>query len=266
MPPSLTAGPSLVVDARADGGDGPAGAGATSLVQCRESVGGICPKKPMFMVCDQDRSIRHPASCDAYRCEVCGPGKARQRAALMTWALRRAGRGRLVTLTLLPTLEDGSLDWQRARGQLREFTYRLRHAGYAVEWAWAVEQNPRGTGYHVHLVMWGDYIPQRELAAMWGNRRVDIRAIRRPADGLYAMKDAVKVAGYAVKHGTDDFGGLSKHLDINGGRAVHMSRGFLHGLTAREALREVALEQGGDEERTWHLEPAWVVDNEEVAS
>ena len=174
----------------------------------------------------------------------------------MTWAARRVDRRRLVTLTALPT-NDGRLDWQRARGQVRELLYRVRREYPGFEMGWAIEQNPRATGFHAHGVQHGPYVPQAVLQERWGGRIVDIRALRRPADGVYAVKDAVRVAGYTVKNGTESFAGLDEHLRINGHRAAHFTRGFLHGLTSREALAAIALEQGDGEPRTWHLEPAW---------
>lgn len=249
---------SLDEDARSAGSDGRAAPGATSLVTYRESVGEICPRKPVLVVCDQAPDLRFPASCDRYMCEVCGPRKARQKAALMTWAARQAKRARLVTLTHLPTDDDGALDWQRARAQVRDWLYRVRQDYAGFEMGWAIERNPRGTGYHAHGLQHGPYVPQAVLQERWGGRIVDIRALRQPAAGVYAIKEAVRVAGYTVKGGTENFDGLQKHLAINGHRAAHFTRGFLHGLTSREALGAIAAEQNDGEPRTWHLEPAWV--------
>lgn len=237
-------------------GDGAGGGGATSLVQYRESVGEICPRKPMVLVCDQAPDLRFPASCDRYMCEVCGPRKARSKAALMTWAARQARRRRMVTLTHLPTTADGELDWQRARQQVRDWLRRVRADYPAFEMAWAVERNPAGTGFHAHGVQHGQYVPQGVLQERWGGRIVDIRAMRQPAAGVYAVKEAVRVAGYVMKNGAESFAGLDEHLRINGHRAAHFTRGFLHGLTSREALAAIAAEQSDGEVRTWHLELA----------
>lgn len=174
----------------------------------------------------------------------------------MTWAARRAGRSRLVTLTQLPT-SDGALDWQRARAQVRNWVRVVRRDHPGFEMAWAVERNPRETGYHAHGVQHGPYVPQAVLQERWGDRIVDIRALRRPAAGVYAVKQAVRVAGYTLKGGTENFAGLTEHLAINGHRAAHFTRGFLHGLTSREALAAISAEQNDGEVRTWHLEPAW---------
>lgn len=176
----------------------------------------------------------------------------------MTWAARQARRRRLVTLTALPTSPAGDLDWQRSRGQVRDWLRRIRADHPGFEMGWAIERNPRETGFHAHGVQHGPYVRQSVLQERWGGRIVDIRALSRPGDGVYAIKEAVRVAGYAVKGGTEDFAGLGEHLAVNGGRAAHFTRGFLHGNTSREALRAMAIEQGENgEPRTWHLEPAW---------
>lgn len=231
--------------------------GSSSLDLNRESVPGlapeICPKKPYWLTAKDDPKLRFPASCDAYLCTVCGPRKAEQKAALMTHALRHlppGSRGRLVTLTQAPG------DWQARRKKVRVLALRLRERGYVLEWAWATERNPKGTGVHVHLVEHGPHkVPQDLLQDLWG-RIVDIRAIRRPAAGRYAVKEALSVCGYAVK-GATARGNLDGHLAINGGRAVHMSRGFLHGHTAREALAQLRRELAGGTEHEWVLLPAW---------
>jgi hypothetical protein len=231
-------------------------AAPSSLVLNRESVGekgqdpdpAWCPRKPLDLVAIERPDLRFPASCDAYYCSVCGPGKARQAAALITWGARQVDRRRLVTLTGLPE------DFQRARGQVRDFARNLRNDGYRWEWAWAIEANPKGTGYHAHGVQHGDYVSQAHLQQRWGGRIVDVRALSRPGAGVYAVKEALRVAGYVTK-GTAG-GGLVDHLGRNGGRAVHWSRGYLHGNTKREALAQLRTELAGGEALTWVLVPA----------
>lgn len=177
----------------------------------------------------------------------------------MTWAARQAERRRLVTLTQLPVTSTGDLDWQRSRSQVRDWLRRIRADYPGFEMGWAVERNPRQTGYHAHGIQHGPYVPQRYLQERWGGRIVDIRALRQPAAGVYAMKAAVSVAGYLVKNGSEDFEGLEEHLAVNGGRAAHFTRGFLHGLTSREAGAAIALGRSGGQVRTWHRELADVV-------
>jgi hypothetical protein len=230
-------------------------AARSSLVPNRESVSEpgpvYCPKKPLDLLAVERPELRFPASCDAYFCAVCGPRKAQQGAALMTWAARKVDRRRLVTLTGLPD------DFQRARGQVRLWAHRLRQDGYAWEWAWAIERNPKGTGYHAHGLQHGSYVPQALLQERWGDRIVDVRALSRPGAGVYAVKEALRVSGYVSKGATAGDGtALLEHLGRNGGRSVHWSRGFLHGNTKREALADLRRELSDGEALTWVTVPA----------
>ncbi len=165
----------------------------------------------------------------------------------MTWGARQAPRRRLVTLTGLPE------DFQLARGQVRDFARRMRWDGYRWEWAWAIEANPRGTGFHAHGVQHGDYVKQALLQERWGGRIVDVRALKQPGAGIYAVKEALRVAGYVTKGAAGEM--LPEHLERNGGRAVHWSRGYLHGRTKREALAEIRTELADGEALTWALVP-----------
>lgn len=238
--------------------EAPGGGLPTSLVLCSESVGEICPRRPLLLVCDQHPERVVPASCDSYRCAICGARKARSKAALLTWACRQPvvweekNRPRLVTFTQLPTNEDGTLNFQRARGQIRDTLYRLRQDYPRFEMGWSVEQNPRKTGFHAHGIQHGQYVPQKAIATAWGDRRVDIRALSRPEASQYAIKEATKACGYILKNGREDFTRLQGHLAINGGRAVHLTRGFLHGLTSRDALQAMRSEMEA-EPLTWSL-------------
>lgn len=243
--------------APAAGLEAPEGGRGTSLVLCSESVGEkegptglkLCSKRPAWVVCDQDPTVRFPQSCDAYRCPTCGPRKARTAAAILTWGAAQVTRRRLVTLTAVPD------DFQRARAQVRDYQRRLREDGYDFEWAWAIEANPRGTGFHAHGVQHGDYVPQRLLQDRWGGRRVDVRAMKTPGVGVYAVKEALRVAGYVTKGAGEQHGGLDAHLDRNGGRVYHSTRNFLHGLTKRQALFALTDDLRQGDSRTWHLEP-----------
>jgi hypothetical protein len=172
----------------------------------------------------------------------------------MTWAMRTADRARLVTLTRAPD------DWQSRRKKARTFVADLRQEGYRWEWAWTTEKNPRGTGLHIHGVQHGQPVPQRLLQEVWGSI-VDIRAVGPKnlgaGAGRYTVKEALRVAGYTVKGAKH--GGLAEHLDLNGGRAAHWSRGFLHGKTKREALGAIREDLADGVSLTWRLVPAWHV-------
>jgi hypothetical protein len=197
-------------------------------------TGTICQKNPYWLVADDDPGMRIPASCMSYRCSICRDKKIRQRVRIAAYGASKADRLRLLTLTKVPE------DWQHARAQLRDYVRRVRKA-YSLEIAWALELNPKGTGVHAHALSHGEFIPTDRLREMWGGRFVDMRMASHHASGY--MGKCLTMAGYASKS-------MADHLALNGGRAIHMSRGYLHGLTARQALK--AMSSG----KKWHLERA----------
>lgn len=117
---------------------------------------------------------------------------------------------------------------------------RLRKR-YRLEWAWAIEENPKKTGYHAHAIQWGEYLPQAELQEMWGGRIAHIMRVGKGTEG-YLTKCA-GVCGYMAKS-------IDRHLAVNGGRAIHMTRGYLGGWTSREVLQEMS------SGKKWHIEHA----------
>jgi hypothetical protein len=241
--------------------EGPSGAAASFLVSSSETVHEIevartailCPKRPQMVVCDQDPGVRYPASCDAYRCSICGPRKALQMAAIAAWAIRQADRGRFMTLTLAPD------EWQVRRQKMRNFRRLLNARGIEWECAWATERGSKTGMTHVHALQHGDYVPGELLNEVWG-ARCNVKAIQTGAGvARYVTKEALKVAGYTVKGSSAaTMGEQAMHdfLDLNGGRPMHWSKGFLHGLTKREALTSLKAELSDGEVRTWHLELA----------
>lgn len=121
---------------------------------------------------------------------------------------------RHVTLTQLE--DDEALLWRRVAGFAERLRGRRRLPGRArrrFEYAGAYEVGRGGHG-HAHLVSWGDYIDQAELAELWsaacGYRAiVYVQAVRG---------DARQVAAYVAK-------GLTRYV-TKGGRRVNYSRGF----------------------------------------
>lgn len=192
--------------------------------------------------------MRFPSSCDSYRCDVCGPRKAFKAAAIASWALRHAARPRFLTLTLAPD------DWQERRWAVNGLRRKLMNDGYRCEWAWATERGSRTGMTHVHLLQHGSYIPQAALQDAWGSI-VDIRAVKSDGLGKYVTKEALRVAGYVMKGARAELQGYETFLELNGGRSMHWSRGYLHGLTKREASTALGDELRGERERqAWHLE------------
>jgi hypothetical protein len=91
----------------------------------------------------------------------------------------------------------------------------------------------------------------------WG-AGVRIQRVETGGVARYVTKEALRVAGYTVKGSTASTtaDAMNAYLDLNGGRPLHWSRGYLHGLTKRQALNALRAELADGEVRTWHLEPA----------
>lgn len=190
-----------------------------------ESVYERCPRQPYDVVDLLDPVIRFPSTCRTYRCPFCGPIKARQKALVASWARPE----RFVTLTLAPD------SWQALRQRVRRLTMQLRRRGYTWEAAWTVERGKKTGMIHVHQLQHGSYVPQRELQRLW-QHRVDIRRITTPKGASrYVLKEAEAITRYTLK-GTKQF---EEHLDNNGGRALHMSRGYLRGMRTADVLAVV---------------------------
>ncbi len=198
-----------------------------------------CPRCPWDVIALERPDLRFPGTCNTWRCEYCGPRKARQKAAILAWARPE----RFITLTQAPE------DWAALRKKVRVLKHELVADGRRFEMGWTVERGKETGMVHVHALQHGDYVPQAELQNRWG-RIVDIRAIEgvRKATA-YAMKEAVQVSGYAMKGAGD----LEAHLDRNGGRGCHLSRGYLRGETQASVLELLQRERSEGEVLTWVL-------------
>lgn len=176
------------------------------------------------MVARDEPDLWFPATCRAWACEVCGRYKAKQKAAIMAWAKPE----RFVTLTQAPD------DWQALRKKVRVLKATLCAAGYRTEWAWTVEKGKKTGMKHVHALQHGDYVPQRVLQKRWGAIAHISRVKETDNAVLYTLKEAQRVSGYVTKGAAENLG---QHLELNGGRGCHLSRGYLHGLTSPQVWR-----------------------------
>lgn len=200
-----------------------------------------CPKVgPGILYAREDPNIYMAITCDAYKCEVCGPKKVKNIQHTMAWAASQHERSRFVTLTLAP------LEWQVRRQRMRDLTRRVlaRHSPWNV--VWTTEVGSKTGMVHIHALQWGSFIPQADLERLWG-ARVDIRQVKStPGDvSAYMTKGASAVTRYMSKGSVS---GYSEWRDLNGGRPLHWSSGFLGGLTYRQAAREA---RAGKREYTW---------------
>ena len=189
---------------------------------------------------------RRPDSCRANVCPHCGPRNAFKKALIISHGGASGAPERFATLTRAPQ------DWDKLRQKMRNLPRYLARRGFdGWECAWTVETTKAGVP-HVHALQKGPYVPQRELQACWGSI-VDIRAVKRPKDAqratAYAFKEARRVAGYTTK-GASSSGGVRSHLQLNGGRLVHVSRGYLGGWTQEQTWDEI---QGARQDTGWRL-------------
>jgi len=131
---------------------------------------------------------------------------------------------------------------------MRDLVRRLRKDGFPMNWAWSVEENPEKTGFHVHCIEHGSFLPQDHLQDRWG-AIVYIDEIKRDANSYLAK--CYRVAGYQAKV-------AEQHLALNGHRAIHHTRGYLHGFNARQVCRMMG--QG----KEWNVRLATEVEMSEV--
>jgi hypothetical protein len=178
--------------------------------------------------------------CNTYHCPYCGPRKTRQYQQAAAWVRPE----RMVGLSELP---EG---FAQARKQLNDLATRLRRRGYEWEWFWAIEANPAGTGYHLHAVQKGSYVPQARLQEMCGNRIPHIQAIRRGESGQAAAYLAKGATSYLTKGGLHGLDGYYQHLLLNGGVGAHWSRGYF-GQPITQVVKAMGAERHGQNNDTW---------------
>lgn len=225
-------------------------AAATSLVISSETVSEVlvrCPRRGGIYLYDANDPTRFiEQGCDAYLCAWCGPRKARQYAAGVTWVTQQVDRSRFITITQAPE------DPQKRRAQMKDLARRLRANDYRTEWMWTTERGSNTGMVHVHAVQWGDFIPQAELQEMCGGRRVDIRdaSPKKGAVADYLTKGAGPVVRYLTKSAVKEF---EQWRDLNGGRPFHASSGFFLGQGVRGAQRLAQLSRKDYEPVQWTL-------------
>lgn len=167
-----------------------------------------------------------PGRCGASFCEQCGPYEAKVRARIISDGGRTGPPQRYFVHSLPP--EQWNMEWARLRQKMRDYKRIMhkRHGEY--EQAWTVERGKKRGMLHVNVLQKGTYIDQDEAQRTWGGI-VHAKAIKG-ARGVssYALKEALTVTGYSLKEAGES---LAAHLDLNGGRLVHLSRGYLGGDT-----------------------------------
>lgn len=100
---------------------------------------------------------------------------------------------------------------------------------------------------HIHGLQHGDDIPTDLLASTWG-ARVELKPV--------AALEVTRTARYLIKETWAGEDRQQNFLALNGGVALHWSRGYLP-ATRRDAERAIRAERAAGEETpvTWHSEP-----------
>jgi hypothetical protein len=132
-----------------------------------------------------------------------------------------------------------SMEFQRLRQKMRDYRRIMakRHGSY--EHAWTAERGPKNGMLHVNVLQKGTFIPQAEAQKTWGGIVHVQRIRRRGGIERYALKEALRVTGYGVKNATASEETLYEHLRLNGGRLVHLSRGYLGGQTMGDVRKRL---------------------------
>jgi hypothetical protein len=166
-----------------------------------------------------------------------------------------AGRG--VDVEACPPEEA----WLRIRRRVNRVREILKGEGFrSSEWAYHVERNPKGTGYHAHAWQHGDYIPQATLQEVCRRADVGIPRIERLRK-TGAVAYGVKAITYGLKD-AEAVDARREFLQINGGRMVHATRDFWRdehgerctGLEARAAAVRLLHDESSDREHWFVVE------------
>lgn len=168
------------------------------------------------MMLSLSTGVMFPARCGKLACSYCLRANSRRRALAIGYAQPE----REITFTQVGD------SWLTIRDRMNRLSYGIRKEVKQSEWVWHVEQNPRGTGHHVHAWQKGSFIPQKllsELAVTQGMGRVA---------HVSRLRHVGKAAGYGLKGISYGLKGVEAkdegwaYLSANGNRLTHQSRGF----------------------------------------
>ena len=184
-----------------------------------------CPRASDRVVIELVSGEVYQDRCRASQCAYCLPLNARRRCLAITYAAPT----RMIRLSLLAGESDAS-PCDTARTRIGLIARNLRRMGWGPgEWSWTIEQNPKGTGYHAHMLQRGPSIPQRKLQEACLRSGAGIPWIKRiERAGVWTSRYGLKgfgADGYGLK-GFRPQGDPREALRINNGRTEHHSRGF----------------------------------------
>lgn len=165
-------------------------------------------------------------TCKNARCRRCSRQVSAQTFALARKALEPLEHVRFITLTQVP---EG---WEETRQSIKSWLLHLRREGVEMNALTVVERGEENGMKHVHAVQWGDFIPKDLLDQSWPHGYNEIEAARAATD--YLAKGVLK---YVAKGIDGDGEQIEEHMNLNGGRAAHWTRGFFAGKS-RDGYRK----------------------------
>lgn len=182
--------------------------------------------------------------CGLLRCDRCVTRMAWRRGL----AIAHSRPQRFVTLT------DVGPTWQVVRARMNRLRLALDDVSEGWQWVWSVEENPGGTGHHVHCWQRGRFVRQQTLSRLASSKGmgsvVDIREWRASATNATAY--ALKSITYGVKGSAVD-GQADRFLAINGHRLTHQSRGWWPSGTAKLEESAAIRARFGDADEMWRV-------------
>ena len=143
---------------------------------------------------------------------------------------------KLAAPSALLTLTGMSGDWQRDRVAVKQMVRDLKRTDHlTISLAWAIEPNPKDTGYHAHAWVCGDHVPDETFdhrARMAGFGSIHVEPVTYVGNFSYPMKNA-----------THNEISLVEHRRLNGQEPLH-ARGFWRDQSTGERFpRDEAVER-----------------------
>lgn len=165
-------------------------------------------------------------TCKNARCRRCSRQVSAQTFALARKALEPLEHVRFITLTQAP---EG---WDETRQAIKSWLLHLRREGLQMNALKVAERGSETGMKHLHVVQWGDYIPKNLLDESWAYGSTNIQAARAATD--YLSKGVLKYVAKGIDGGDES---IEDHMNLNGGRAAHWTRGFFAGQS-RDGFRK----------------------------
>jgi len=185
-----------------------------------------CPLEGALAIDHTTGEVAWRPTCKNARCRRCSRQVSAQTFALARRALEPIDHVRFITLTQAP---EG---WEATRHAVKMWLRHLRREGFNMNALTVVERGDQTGMKHLHAVQWGDYIPKSALSDSWPHGSTNIQAARAASN--YLAKGVIRYVGKGLDGNGES---IEEHMNLNGGRAAHWTRGFFAGKS-RDTYRK----------------------------